>query len=104
MPQLGLLYLLAATPMNILSGSNTPLESISRLLQNRYATIAFNPFRLVRSGDSLPRRGPRRGVARVLGCRAYGKPLLRPRIASLSPGFSPDGLKNSRISMAFSVQ
>jgi hypothetical protein len=97
MPQLGLLYLLAATPMNILSGSNTPLESISRLLQ-----IVI--FRLVRSGDSLPRRGPRRGVARVLGCRAYGKPLLRPRNASLSPGFSPDGLKNSRISMAFSVQ
>jgi ABC-2 type transporter/Phage integrase family len=33
MPQLGLLYLLVATPMNILSGSNTPLESMPRLLQ-----------------------------------------------------------------------
>ena len=33
LPQLGLLYLLVATPMNILSGSNTPLESMPRLLQ-----------------------------------------------------------------------
>ncbi len=33
MPQLGLLYLLVATPMNILSGSNTPLESMPRILQ-----------------------------------------------------------------------
>ncbi len=33
MPQLGLLYLLVATPMNILSGSLTPLESMPRLLQ-----------------------------------------------------------------------
>ena len=28
MPQLGLLYMLIAMPMNILSGSNTPLESM----------------------------------------------------------------------------
>ena len=27
MPQLGLLYMLVAMPMNILSGSNTPLDS-----------------------------------------------------------------------------
>jgi ABC-2 type transport system permease protein len=33
MPQGGVLYLLVATPMNILSGSNTPLESMPRLLQ-----------------------------------------------------------------------
>ncbi|HTV32347.1 MAG TPA: ABC transporter permease [Methylocella sp.] len=33
MPQLGLLYLLVAVPMNILSGSNTPLESMPRALQ-----------------------------------------------------------------------
>lgn len=33
MPQLGLLYLLVATPMNVLSGSNTPLESMPRALQ-----------------------------------------------------------------------
>ena len=28
MPQLGLLYMLVATPLNILSGSNTPMESM----------------------------------------------------------------------------
>jgi ABC-2 type transport system permease protein len=28
MPQLGLLYMLVAVPMNILSGSSTPLESM----------------------------------------------------------------------------
>jgi ABC-2 type transport system permease protein len=33
MPQLGLLYMLVALPMNILSGSNTPLESMPRILQ-----------------------------------------------------------------------
>jgi ABC-2 type transport system permease protein len=33
MPQLGLLYLLVATPMNVLSGSNTPLESMPTALQ-----------------------------------------------------------------------
>jgi ABC-2 type transport system permease protein len=32
MPQLGLLYILVAMPMNILSGSNTPLESMPPLL------------------------------------------------------------------------
>ena len=33
MPQLGLLYMLAAMPMNILSGSNTPLDSQPAWLQ-----------------------------------------------------------------------
>jgi ABC-2 type transport system permease protein len=33
MPQLGLLYMLVALPMNVLSGSNTPLESMPRALQ-----------------------------------------------------------------------
>jgi ABC-2 type transport system permease protein len=32
MPQLGLLYMLIAMPMNILSGSNTPLESMPKWL------------------------------------------------------------------------
>ena len=34
MPQLGLLFMMVALPMNILSGSNTPLESMPPLLQN----------------------------------------------------------------------
>jgi ABC-2 type transport system permease protein len=33
MPQLGLLYMLVAIPMNLLSGSNTPLESIPPFLR-----------------------------------------------------------------------
>jgi len=33
MPQLGLLYLLVSLPMNVLSGSNTPLESMPKWLQ-----------------------------------------------------------------------
>ena len=32
MPQLGLLYILVAMPMNVLSGSNTPLESMPPIL------------------------------------------------------------------------
>jgi ABC-2 type transport system permease protein len=33
MPQLGLLYMLVAIPMNMLSGSNTPLESMPAFLR-----------------------------------------------------------------------
>ncbi len=33
MPQLGLLFLLVALPMNILSGGNTPLDSMPPLLE-----------------------------------------------------------------------
>ncbi len=33
MPQLGLLYILVSLPMNMLSGSNTPLESMPPWLQ-----------------------------------------------------------------------
>ncbi len=40
MPQLGLLYLLVALPMNILSGSNTPLESMPHVLQ---VIMQFSP-------------------------------------------------------------
>ena len=34
MPQLGLLYILVAMPMNLLSGSNTPVDSMPWLLRN----------------------------------------------------------------------
>lgn len=33
MPQLGLLFLLVAVPLNLLSGSNTPLESMPPFLR-----------------------------------------------------------------------
>ena len=40
MPQLGLLYILVAMPMNVLSGSNTPLESMPATLRN---IMMFSP-------------------------------------------------------------
>jgi len=40
MPQLGLLYFLVAMPMNILSGSNTPLESMPTVLRD---IMMFSP-------------------------------------------------------------
>jgi ABC-2 type transport system permease protein len=40
MPQLGLLYILVAMPMNILSGSNTPLESMPPFLSS---IMMFSP-------------------------------------------------------------
>lgn len=40
MPQLGLLYILVAMPMNVLSGSNTPLESMPPALG---AVMMFSP-------------------------------------------------------------
>ena len=40
MPQLGLLYILVAMPMNVLSGSNTPLESMPAVLRN---IMMFSP-------------------------------------------------------------
>jgi ABC-2 type transport system permease protein len=40
MPQLGLLYILVAMPMNVLSGSNTPLESMPAILRN---IMMFSP-------------------------------------------------------------
>lgn len=40
MPQLGLLYLLVAFPMNILSGSNTPLELMPAALRT---IMEFSP-------------------------------------------------------------
>jgi ABC-2 type transport system permease protein len=40
MPQLGLLFILIAMPMNMLSGANTPLESMPPLLQ---AIMQFSP-------------------------------------------------------------
>jgi ABC-2 type transport system permease protein len=40
MPQLGLLYILVAMPMNVLSGSNTPLESMPPILSS---VMMFSP-------------------------------------------------------------
>ena len=56
MPQLGLLFLLVFLPMNMLSGSNTPLESMPPLAGDHHAGIALDAFRVVRASDPLSRR------------------------------------------------
>ena len=65
MPQLGLLYMLVYMPMNMLSGSNTPLESMPPWLRDGYAGFALDAFRVVCAVDPLSRRGHRRGLAAV---------------------------------------
>jgi ABC-2 type transport system permease protein len=44
MPQLGLLYMLIALPMNILSGSNTPLENMPQWLATAIQASALTNF------------------------------------------------------------
>ncbi len=65
MPQLGLLFMLVYLPMNMLSGSNTPLESMPSSAGDRDGSIAVDPFRAVCTVDPLPRRGSRRGLAAI---------------------------------------
>ena len=44
MPQLGLLYMLVAVPMNILSGNATPLESMPRWLATIMQAVPSTHF------------------------------------------------------------
>ena len=55
MPQLGLLYILVAMPMNMLSGSNTPLESMPPLL--RTVMMASPSTHFVSFAQSILYRG-----------------------------------------------
>jgi ABC-2 type transport system permease protein len=60
MPQLGLLYLLVFLPMNMLSGSNTPLESMPRWLA---ATMQVSPStHFVSFAQAILYRGAEFGV------------------------------------------
>ena len=90
MPQLGLLYLLVFLPMNMLSGSNTPLESMPPWLATHHAGLAVDPFRVLRAGDPLSRRWVRRGVAAVLSGRAHWRIVLRHRSLALPQGRRSD--------------
>src|ERR1700723_4070258 len=80
MPQMGLLFMLVYLPMNMLSGSNTPLESMPPWL----ATVmqASPPTHFVLFAQSLPRYGPRRGLAAIPRSRrgrwvVFGFAILR---------------------------
>ena len=78
MPQLGLLYILVAVPMNILSGSNTPLESMPRSLK-----WSCRP-RLRRISFPSPRRFSTVGP----GSRWSGRILAVALVASLFLGLA----------------
>ena len=56
MPQLGLLYMLIAMPMNILSGSQHAARKHAAVAGNHHAGVALDPLRVVRAGDPLSGR------------------------------------------------
>ena len=87
MPQLGLLYMLVFLPMNMLSGSNTPLESMPPWLATVHADVAVDAFRRLRASDSLSRRRARRGVAAIPCGRRHRGLVLWP----CHPAFSLTG-------------
>lgn len=87
MPQLGLLYLLVSTPMNILSGSNTPLESMPWILQ---MVMQFSPStHFVSFAQAILYRGagidivwPQFVAVALMGSFFFGLAVLRFRSTS----------------------
>ena len=82
MPQLGLLYILVAVPLNLLSGSNTPLESMPPLLRTLMQTSPSTHF--VAFAQAILYRGagfdivwPRFLLVGVIGALFLGLALLR---------------------------
>jgi ABC-2 type transport system permease protein len=82
MPQLGLLYMLVYLPMNMLSGSNTPLESmpvwLARLMQISPSThfVSFAQSILYR-GAGLDVVWPEFLAVAVIGALFFGLAILR---------------------------
>jgi ABC-2 type transport system permease protein len=82
MPQLGLLYMLVYLPMNMLSGGNTPLESmpvwLARLMQISPSThfVAFAQAILYR-GAGLDLVWPQFLAVAVIGALFFGLAILR---------------------------
>ena len=82
MPQLGLLYILVAVPLNLLSGTNTPLESMPPLLR---AIMQASPStHFVAFAQAILYRGagfdivwPRFLLVGVIGAAFLGLALLR---------------------------
>jgi ABC-2 type transport system permease protein len=82
MPQLGLLFIVIAVPMNLLSGSNTPLESMPPLLQTVMEASPSTHF--VSFAQAILYRGAGLGVVwqhflavAVVGGLFFGLALLR---------------------------
>jgi ABC-2 type transport system permease protein len=88
MPQLGLLYMLVYLPMNMLSGSNTPLESmpvwLARIMQASPSThfVAFAQSILYR-GAGLDVVWPQFLAVAGIGALFFGLAILRFRSVSL---------------------
>ena len=87
MPQLGLLFIVIAVPMNLLSGSNTPLESMPPLLQTVMEASPSTHF--VSFAQAILYRGAGLGVVwphflevAVVGGIFFGLALLRFRKVS----------------------
>ncbi len=91
MPQLGLLYILVAMPMNILSGSNTPLESMPPVLS---AIMMFSPStHFVLFAQSILFRGagfsivwPQFLFVAFVGCLFLAIALMRFRTVAVQAG------------------
>lgn len=91
MPQLGLLFMVIAMPMNILSGSNTPIESMPPLLQ--YLMRASPSTHFVSFAQSILYRGagigivwPEFAMVGIVGGIFFSLALLRFRHVSAMPG------------------
>ena len=75
MPQLGLLYMLVAMPLNMLSGSMTPLESMPAWLRTIMQVSPSTYFVSYAQAILLSRRGLRRRLARISGGRPDRRPV-----------------------------
>ena len=82
MPQLGLLYMLIALPLNMLSGSNTPLESMPPMLRTVMQASPSTHF--VSFAQSILYRGagidvvwPQFVIVALIGGLFFGLAILR---------------------------
>jgi len=85
MPQLGLMFILIVLPMNMLSGSNTPLESMPEVLQIIMQAVPSTHF--VSIAQAILYRGagfdivwPRFAAVGGIGALFFGLALLRFRV------------------------
>jgi ABC-2 type transport system permease protein len=87
MPQLGLLYMLVAMPLNLLSGANTPLESMPRFLRTIMQASPSTHFvafaqEILNRGAGLDLVWPRFLAVALIGSLFLGLALLRFRRVS----------------------
>ena len=91
MPQLGLLFILVAVPLNLLSGSNTPLESMPPLLRTLMQLSPSTHFvsiaqAILYRGAGLDVVWPQFLVVALMGLAFLGLGLLRFRSVAVMKG------------------